>query len=156
MADVPKSGTIPPTGGPKRPEYEPRSRRQRLAYLIEECGEWIADDPSWLPCRLLASLGRVLAAAGKCMRWGYAGFNPELPEEQQETNAAWLRRELASLDIEITQFEIDLRRRRQTDRELGDVRAAMVRVVDDIEQHPADPREANETLDEPAVSRGSS
>lgn len=70
------------TAGPKKPEYEPKTDRQLLAYLIEECGE-------------------VLAAAGKSLRWGYASANPELPEEQQETNAAWLRRELDDLSAAV-------------------------------------------------------
>jgi NTP pyrophosphatase (non-canonical NTP hydrolase) len=90
-------------GGPKRPEYQPCTPHQRLAYLIEECGE-------------------VLAAAGKSMRWGYAAANPELPDEAQETNAAWLRRELADL-----QYAISL-------------------VYPDIIDHPVLPDEARETL----------
>lgn len=108
-----RSGSPAPVG-PKKPEYEPASPHQRLSYLVEECGE------VYVP--LATSLGRVLAAAGKCLRWGYAGFNPELPEEDRETNASWLRREL------------------------GDLQAAIVRVQRDIHDHPVDPRDAKETL----------
>lgn len=96
-------------GGPKRPEYEPRSPEQRLSYLVEECAE------VFVP--LSIAIGRVLAAAGKSLRWGYASSNPELPEDQRETNAAWLRRELA------------------------DLKAAMARVDLDIKDFPSDPRE---------------
>lgn len=65
-------------GGPKRPEYEPKSIFERLAYLAEECAE-------------------TIAAGGKSLRFGYANANPELPEDERETNAAWLRREIADL-----------------------------------------------------------
>lgn len=65
-------------GGPKKPQYEPKTDTQRLAYLVEECGE-------------------VLAAAGKSQRWGLDSYNPELPPDQRETNRAWLRRELLDL-----------------------------------------------------------
>jgi NTP pyrophosphatase (non-canonical NTP hydrolase) len=51
---------------------------KQLAHVVEECGE-------------------VLAAAGKTQRWGPASVNPLLPPAQQETNLAWLRRELADL-----------------------------------------------------------
>lgn len=50
-----------------------------LAHVVEECGE-------------------VLAAAGKCQRWGMDSVNPELPPAEQETNRDWLLRELADLD----------------------------------------------------------
>jgi len=49
-----------------------------LAHAIEEAGEF-------------------LAAAGKSLRWGLDSVNPELPAEEQETNAAWLFRELEDL-----------------------------------------------------------
>lgn len=41
--------------------------------------------------------GEMLAALGKTMRWGRDSVNPELPADQQETNEAWLRREIADL-----------------------------------------------------------
>ncbi len=41
--------------------------------------------------------GEFLAAMGKTQRWGWDSFNPELPAEQRETNAAWVRREMADL-----------------------------------------------------------
>jgi len=52
---------------------------KQLAHVVEECGE-------------------VLAAAGKTQRWGLDSVNPLLPVDQQETNEAWLRREIADLD----------------------------------------------------------
>jgi hypothetical protein len=75
-----------PAGGPKRPQYEPKTAEQRLGYLIEECGE-------------------VLAAAGKSVRWGLASYNPELPEDEQETNEQWLHRELLDLVAAIRRVE---------------------------------------------------
>lgn len=72
-----------PCGGPKRPEYEPKSDSERLGYLVEECGE-------------------VLAATGKTLRWGLDSTNPELPsDEDRETNREWLRRELLDLQAAI-------------------------------------------------------
>jgi hypothetical protein len=41
--------------------------------------------------------GEFLAAMGKTQRWGWDSFNPELPPAQRETNAAWVRREMADL-----------------------------------------------------------
>lgn len=67
---------------PKNPRYRPRTRQQKLGYLIEECGE-------------------VMAATGKTLRWGLESTNPELPPEQQETNRDWLLRELDDLELAI-------------------------------------------------------
>lgn len=50
-----------------------------IAHFIEEAGE-------------------ALAAAGKTVRWGLDSYNPDLPESDRESNAAWLWRELADLD----------------------------------------------------------
>lgn len=41
--------------------------------------------------------GELSAALGKTLRWGWLSSNPELPPEQRETNASWVRRELADL-----------------------------------------------------------
>ena len=59
---------------------------KRLAHVVEECGE-------------------VLAAAGKTQRWGPWSVNPLLPTEQQETNVAWLWRELEDLKLAISRLE---------------------------------------------------
>jgi len=56
-----------------------------LGHLVEECGE-------------------VCAAAGKTMRWGLESVNPELPPEQQETNRAWLLRELDDLTLAVVRL----------------------------------------------------
>lgn len=64
------------------PQYEPKTCLQCLGYLVEECGE-------------------VQAAAGKTIRWGMNSVNPTLPEEQQEKNREWLRRELLDLELAI-------------------------------------------------------
>ena len=68
--------------------YKPRTLTQKLGYLIEECGE-------------------VLSAVGKAQRWGLESFNPELPDEEQETNADWIRRELKDLKRAIRFVEKD-------------------------------------------------
>jgi hypothetical protein len=59
-------------------EYMPLTREQKIGYLVEECGE-------------------VMAAVGKTLRWGLDSVNPELPQEEQETNADWILRELKDL-----------------------------------------------------------
>ena len=81
------------TAGPKKPEYEPRSDTQRLAYLFEECGEVLVP--------LSVQIGKVLAAGGKTLRWGLQSSNPEVPPEERETNAAWLFREVEDLQAAI-------------------------------------------------------
>lgn len=58
-----------------------------LAHFIEECGE-------------------ALAAAGKTQRWGSESVNPLLPPEHQESNARWLRREIADVQ-EVAQRLLD-------------------------------------------------
>lgn len=63
----------------QRPQYVPKTADQKLGYLVEEAGE-------------------VLSAAGKSLRWGLMSVNPELLDAKQETNRAWLWRELADLE----------------------------------------------------------
>lgn len=48
------------------------------AHVAEECGE-------------------VNAVLGKIRRWGWLSYNPELPENERESNLDWLRREMADL-----------------------------------------------------------
>ena len=49
--------------------------------------------------------GEVIAAIGKTLRWGPDGANPELPDDQRETNADWVRREIADLKGAIERLE---------------------------------------------------
>ena len=60
-----------------------------LAHVVEECGE-------------------VLAAAGKCQRWGVRSVNPLLPPEKQEMNRDWLLRELDDLEGAIARLRKEL------------------------------------------------
>lgn len=41
--------------------------------------------------------GEFLAAMGKTMRWGWNSYNPEVPKNARESNADWVRREMADL-----------------------------------------------------------
>jgi NTP pyrophosphatase (non-canonical NTP hydrolase) len=70
--------------------YKPETFKQKLGYLIEECGE-------------------TMAAVGKTIRWGLDSFNPELPEKDQELNRDWIKRELKDLRraIQFVEDEID-------------------------------------------------
>lgn len=67
-----------------KPEYVPQNIGQVLGYLAEEAGE-------------------VTAAVGKTIRWGLLSVNPE-PMSDQETNAAWIGRELHDLERAIRFF----------------------------------------------------
>lgn len=65
-----------------------------LAHAVEEAGEF-------------------LAAAGKLMRFGLDSVNPELSPAEQETNLAWLRRELDDLQhalVRLDEAAAELRR----------------------------------------------
>lgn len=88
------------TAGPK-PEYEPKTVEQRIGYLVEEAGE------------VSERLGDVLAAAGKSIRWGLEGSNPELPPEHRETNREWLLRALTALEPELADLAEAIKRARE-------------------------------------------
>ena len=60
-------------------KYYPKNILQKLAYLVEECGE-------------------VQTAVGKTLRWGLNSYNPDLPEKERETNREWVLRELKDLE----------------------------------------------------------
>jgi hypothetical protein len=57
-------------------------------------------DPRWMRPGLnfargkaIEEMGELQAALGKSLRWGWHSVNPDLPPEQQETNAQWIYRE---------------------------------------------------------------
>jgi len=53
-----------------------------IGKLVEEAGE------------LQEALGRLQAALGKTLRFGPESVNPEKPHDEQESNAAWVEREI--------------------------------------------------------------
>lgn len=71
------------------PKYLPKDRNGRLFKLIEEMGE-------------------LNAALGKAGRHGMLSVNPELPAEQQETNAAWILREMDDLIMAVADCRPDV------------------------------------------------
>lgn len=71
------------------PRYLPNDKNGRLFHLIEECGE-------------------LLAALGKAGRWGMDACNPELPYNQRESNAAWIKREIQDVRKAIDACELDI------------------------------------------------
>lgn len=73
-----------------KPGYEPKDLGQAISYLIEEAGG-------------------TIAAAGKSLRWGLLSVNPELPVAEQETNVAWLVREMRDLERSIRILRVGLR-----------------------------------------------
>lgn len=52
--------------------------------------------------------GEFLAAAGKTQRWGLHSYNPELPEDLQETNREWLIREIHDLQLQLSRLAGEL------------------------------------------------
>ena len=71
-------------------KYTPKTQKQKLGYLIEECGE-------------------VLTAVGKSMRWGIESVNPESRVVKPETNREWILRELDDLDRAVFMVRASLR-----------------------------------------------
>lgn len=62
------------------------------------------DDIDFCLAHLVEEAGEVLAAAGKTQRWGLHSVNPTLPKTMQETNGAWILRELDDLEGAIARF----------------------------------------------------
>lgn len=58
--------------------------------------------------KAIEEAGEFLAAMGKTQRWGWDSFNPELPLAQRETNAAWVRREMADLRGALDNLECEM------------------------------------------------
>lgn len=73
-----------------KPEYIPQTFEQKLGYLIGEAGEAIAE-------------------AGRVVRFGVQGFNPELPVEEQIPNGQLLQNELRDLQRAIDYMRAELR-----------------------------------------------
>jgi hypothetical protein len=63
--------------------------------------------------KTVEELGELQAALGKTLRWGWASVNPELPESQQESNARWVKREIADVRGALDNLE------REMDQEFG-------------------------------------
>jgi ribosomal protein L44E len=72
------------------PRFLQNGFEKRLAYAIEECGEF-------------------LAAAGKTQRWGPKSVNPLLHPTVQETNIDWLKRELDDVRQALNRLEATFR-----------------------------------------------
>jgi len=70
--------------------------------------------------RFIEECGEALAAAGKCVRFGYDSYNPELPTDKQERNIEWLLREISDVKQAIWSLE-EVLLDREIRREDGDV-----------------------------------
>jgi hypothetical protein len=66
---------------------------------------YIVDNVEHAWGRLVEESGEVLAAAGKSLRFGLDSYDPTLPVEERETNAAWLKREIDDLKDAIQRIE---------------------------------------------------
>jgi hypothetical protein len=77
--------------------------------------EKVMTDPKYMRAGLgfaqgkaIEEAGEFLAAMGKTQRWGWDSYNPELPAAQRETNAAWVRREMADLRGALNNLEREM------------------------------------------------
>lgn len=60
--------------------------------------------------KAIEELGELQAALGKSLRWGWESYNPELPVDQRESNADWVRREIADVRAAIDNLEREMKR----------------------------------------------
>lgn len=58
--------------------------------------------------KMIEELGELQAALGKSLRWGWLSVNPDLPRSEQETNADWVRREMADVRGALDNLEREL------------------------------------------------
>ena len=58
--------------------------------------------------KAVEELGELQAALGKTLRWGWDSYNPELPENERETNAAWVLREISDVRGALDNLEREL------------------------------------------------
>lgn len=58
--------------------------------------------------KAIEELGELQAALGKSLRWGWLSSNPELPIYQRETNAAWIKREIADVREALDNLEKEM------------------------------------------------
>jgi hypothetical protein len=58
--------------------------------------------------KAIEEMGELSAAIGKSIRFGWSSTNPELPEEKQETNADWVRREIVDVRGAIKNLENEM------------------------------------------------
>ena len=58
--------------------------------------------------KAIEELGELQAALGKSIRWGWQSYNPELPLDQQETNAEWAYREIADVRSALDNLEYEM------------------------------------------------
>lgn len=59
--------------------------------------------------KAIEELGELQAALGKSLRWGWLSYNPELPSAERESNADWVRREMADVRGALDNLEYELR-----------------------------------------------
>ena len=58
--------------------------------------------------KTVEELGELQAALGKTLRWGWDSYNPELPPAERETNADWVRREMADVRAALDNLEREM------------------------------------------------
>lgn len=58
--------------------------------------------------KTVEELGELNAALGKTLRWGWDSVNPELPQDERETNLVWVRREIEDVRGALDNLEREL------------------------------------------------
>jgi hypothetical protein len=51
---------------------------------------------------------KLQAALGKTLRWGWDGYNPELPMRDRESNSLWVRREMKDVREALDNLEREM------------------------------------------------
>lgn len=74
--------------------------------------------------KAIEEAGELIAALGKSMRWGWESVNPEIPVHQRETNANWVRREMADLRGALDNLEMEMSEKLTAEGYLRSIRSA--------------------------------
>lgn len=58
--------------------------------------------------KTIEELGELQVALGKTLRWGWDSYNPELLPAERESNAEWVKREMADVREAIDNLELEM------------------------------------------------
>lgn len=75
--------------------------------------KWMRPGLDFAIGKAIEEIGELGAAIGKSIRWGLDSYNPEIPPAQQETNEAWIRREMQDVRGALDNLERELDKRQR-------------------------------------------
>jgi hypothetical protein len=73
-------------------EYIRRQKQKEVGGMTD--AKYMRPGIAFAVGKTVEELGELQAALGKTIRWGWASYNPELPEAERETNLDWVKREM--------------------------------------------------------------